>query len=145
MPQYTPLEDVRVTLDAEPIDVLKVEPGLNSLRADFILRNDSERALRVTFDCGTIVRLLDDMPLSTESHSSENEGIVPYHFAYKVVGHSFLVSQSSVWRDVCGPITHYQFLTGDGCMDVLSSEQPQFSLVPIDKGALARRDLDDEI
>jgi hypothetical protein len=109
MPQYIPLEDVRVTLDADPIDVLKVEPDLNSLGADFIRGNDSERALRVTFDRGAIVRLLDDMPLSTEYHSLENEVIVPYHFAYKVLGHSFLLSQSQFGGTFVGrlPTTNF--------------------------------------
>jgi hypothetical protein len=145
--QYIPLEDVRVTIGVEPVDVLKVEPGLNSLSADFLLRDDTERALRVNFDCPTIVRLLDDMPLSTEQHPSELEGIVPYHFAYEVRGHPFLLSQSPVWTDQFRP-THYQFLTGDGCMDVLAPGQPKFCLVPLDKEGLARRneresDIDD--
>jgi len=138
MVKYLPLEDVRLTLGVDPVDLLKVEPGLNSLSASFILADEAEQDLQVTFDRPTIVRVLDDMPLSTEG--AWGEGRVPNHFAYEVRGHPFLTSQSQVWRDVCGPISHYQFLTGGMCMDVLSSGQPEFSLVPADKDALVRRE-----
>ena len=83
----------------------------------------------MTFDNQTIIRLLDEMPLSTETEPDEREGLVPYHFAYRVEGARFAEIQSETWKEVAGPIYHYQFVTGWGCMDVLCRATPSFSLV----------------
>jgi len=35
--------------------------------------------------------------------------------------------QSIVWKEVSAPVTHYQFVTGWACMDVLTSATPAFA------------------
>jgi hypothetical protein len=45
-----------------------------------------------------IVRILDEMPLSIETDPSASQGLVPNHFAYRVEGAPFSVSQSEAWQ-----------------------------------------------
>jgi len=63
------------------------------LSADFILPGTEGRTLRVRFNGPTIVRLLDEMPLSTEQRT-KNDGLVSRHFAYRVEGSTFAETQS---------------------------------------------------
>lgn len=91
--------------------------------------HDDAHLLRVSFNKPCIVRILDEMPLSTEEDDTPNEGLVPEHFAYWLEGAAFARVQSSVWKDVLGPVTHYQFVTGCACMDVLTAATPTFAVV----------------
>ena len=91
--------------------------------------DDDTRALRVSFDRPCIVRLLDEMPLSTEEDDTPNVGLVAENFAYRLEGARFARMQSEAWKEISGPVNHYQFLTGWGCMDVLSGSSPTFALV----------------
>jgi hypothetical protein len=63
------------------------------LSADFILPGTEGRTVRVRFNGPTIVRLLDEMPLSTEQRT-KNDGLVSRHFAYRVEGSTFAETQS---------------------------------------------------
>ena len=90
---------------------------------------EDDHLLRVTFAKACIVRLLDEMPLSTEDDDTPNEGLVSEHFAYRVEGAAFARMQPETWKSVFGPVTHYQFVTGWACMDVLSGAAPSFSIV----------------
>ncbi len=56
---------------------------------------------------------------TTEENDTPNEGLVSEHFAYWLEGAAFARLQSSTWKEVSGPVTHYQFVTGWACMDVL--------------------------
>jgi hypothetical protein len=96
-----------------------------SLSADFVL--DSGRALRVRFDRQTIVRVLDELALSTEQGTKT--GLVPRHFAYRVEGSPFADAQSETWKLANNPVFHHQFITGWGCLDVLSNAVPTFEVV----------------
>ena len=127
MPRYFAI-DAGVHFDASLSDLLRVDWQINSLSADFALPGQEEKCLRVNFDNQTIVRLLDEMPLSTETEPEERSGLVPHHFAYRVEGARFTEIQSEVWKEVAGPINHYQFVTGWGCMDVLCRAPPSFSV-----------------
>ena len=69
------------------------------------------------------------MPLSTEEDDSPNEGLVSEHFAYRLEGAAFARLQSAAWKGVNAPVTHYQFVTGWACLDVLRSATPAFSVV----------------
>lgn len=55
---------------------------------------------------------------------------IPHHFAYRVEVSLFAESQPAIWREVLGPLTHYRFITGGGCVDVLSSGETDFTVVP---------------
>ena len=133
MPKYFPI-DIGLNLDAGKSDLLRIDYGTNYLSADFILLDDEAHCLRVKFDADTIIRLLDEMPLSTEDEPSDVEGLIPHHFAYRVEGAVFAQTQSTVWLDTMRP-AHYRFVTGSVCMDVLAAAEPNFKVVPTDKGA----------
>jgi hypothetical protein len=97
--------------------------------ADFFVPDDDERLLRISFEGDVIIRILDEFPLSTESDPATWRGLVPHHFAYRVEGAAFPEQQSSVWREMMGPINHFQFITGSGCLDVLTAGEPTFKLI----------------
>jgi hypothetical protein len=84
MPRYFPI-DAGVSFDCDQSDLLTISWTPDSLSADFLLPSTPGRALRVRFNGATIVRLLDEMPLSTEQ-GTKNEGLVSRHFAYRVEG-----------------------------------------------------------
>lgn len=128
MPIHYPI-DVGMPLQASRSDLVAFQWRTNGISADFLLPTDESRLLRVSFDCQCIVRLLDEMPLSTEEEDGPNEGLVADHFAYRIEGATFARTQSSAWKKTMGPVSHYQFVTGWGCMDVLSSAEPSFTLV----------------
>lgn len=128
MPKYFPI-DAGVSFNCVQSDLLAFSWNADGcLSADFILPRTEGRALRVRFNGPTIVRLLDEMPLSTEN-DTKREGTVPRHFAYRVEGSTFANTQSETWKSVCHPVHHYRFVTGGGCMDVLSKAEPSFEIV----------------
>jgi hypothetical protein len=75
------------------------------------------------------VRILDEMPLSTEHESETSHGLVSDHFAYRLQGSAFAEAQSEAWKFVNAPATHYRFITGWACMDVLSAAFPSFAML----------------
>jgi hypothetical protein len=129
MPKYEPITS-GVPLKASASDLIAFRWEVNGISADFLIPDDDAHALRVSFDRQCIVRLLDEMPLSTEDDDTPNEGLVPEHFAYRLEGARFARLQSETWKEISAPVTHYQFVTGWGCMDVLSGGSPSFSVVP---------------
>lgn len=127
--RYFPI-DVGVAFDCVGSDLLKIDWRVNRLAADF--RVDDARAIRVHFDGSTIVRLLDEMPLSTEDVDPAGvEGLLENHFAYRVQGAVFAATQSEAFKVVFGPVEHYRFVTGCGCMDVLAGVKPSFEAVEL--------------
>jgi hypothetical protein len=127
MPRYSPIE-IPVPLAASGSDLVAFRWDTGGVVADFLLPDDDERAIRMTFNKPCIIRILDEMPLSTEN-DSRSEGLVPDHFAYRVEGSAFVDAQSEAWMLVNAPVTHYRFITGWACMDVLSSGQPSFTVI----------------
>ena len=86
--------------------------------------------LQVFFANDCIVRILDEMAISTESASERWQGLVPHHFGYRVEDDPFVDRQSETWRIVHEPFDHYVFHTDDSCVNILSGNQPYFALVP---------------
>ncbi|AUN31890.1 hypothetical protein C0V82_14710 [Niveispirillum cyanobacteriorum] len=87
--------------------------------------------MRVSFNRPCIVRLLDELALSTEEDGTA-EGLVPYNFAYEVEGSRFAVAQSAGWKQCEGAVRHYCFVTASTCLDVLSGAVPAFNLLETD-------------
>jgi len=87
--------------------------------------------LRVQFRTEVIARMLDEMPLSIESDASNSQGLVAHHFAYRVEGAPFADNQPDAWRQVLGPMKHFRFITGWGCLDVLALGDPEFAVIPM--------------
>jgi hypothetical protein len=131
MPLYIPV-DIDVQLVASHSDLVAFRWAASGISADFIIPDDPLNVLRVTFAKQCIVRLLDEMPLSTEEDDSPNEGLRHEHFAYKVEGAIFARSQSEAWKLTFGVPIHWRFVTGWACMDVLSSAEPTFKRESVD-------------
>lgn len=127
MLDYFPLE-APLQFDCLASDLLHFDWVNGS--ADFAVAGEEESILRVWFNHTVIVRLLDEMPLSIETDPSAQRGLVPHHFAYRVEGAAFAESQPQAWREVLGPMKHYRFITGGGCLDVLTPGEPQFAILP---------------
>jgi hypothetical protein len=56
-------------------------------------------------------------------------GLVSEHFAYRLEGAAFARLQSGAWKEVNAPVTHYQFVTGWACLDVLTAATPAFAVM----------------
>jgi hypothetical protein len=118
-----------VPLQASLSDLVTIVWSTNGITADFILPDDASHLLRVSFDKQCIIRILDDMPLSTEEDDTPDEGLVSEQFAYLLEGAAFARLQSSGWKEASAPVAHYRFITGWACMDVLTSATPAFAVV----------------
>jgi hypothetical protein len=118
MPRYYPI-DIGVPLRASRSDLAAFTWATNGITADFFLPDNDENLLRVSFLGQCIVRILDDMPLGTEDEDTPNEGLVNEHFAYRLEDAAFARHQSSAWK-LCQVVTHYRFITGMACLDVLT-------------------------
>lgn len=128
MPRYSPIE-IPISLTASRSDLIEFRWDTRGVVADFLIPEDRERAIRVTFNKECIIRILDEMPLSTERDSGPSQGLIRDHFAYRVEGSTFVDAQSEAWKMVNSPVSHYRFVTGSACVDVLSSARPLFALI----------------
>jgi len=128
MPIYEPL-DIGIALMASRSDLSNFRWETNAIVADFFIPDSPAQMLRVTFDGQCIVRLLDEMPLSTEDDPVTRHGMIPENFAYRVKGDPFARQQSPTWLEIMAPVMHYRFVTGWACMDVLSGTAPRFGVV----------------
>ena len=123
--------DAGITFDCVNSDLLGFD--WRNRTADFVIPDDDGHVLRIRFRGEVIVRMLDEMPLSIETDPATWDGLVPHHFAYRVQDGWSGGGQPEAWGDVLGlgPPTHYQFLTGFGCLDVLTHAEPEFTVVPV--------------
>jgi hypothetical protein len=126
MVRYYPLESCAPWSDADRADLRLFD--WETATAEFSMLDD-ERVVTVSFDADVIVRMLDEFPLSTEDKPEDRLGMVPHHFAYRVEGDPFYEAQSQTWRFVQGSPQHYRFLTGAGCLDVITTAIPRIALV----------------
>lgn len=128
MIEYIPIGSGAPWTDANHADLVSFDWQLNV--ATFSIVGD-DRRLEVSFpnSRSVIVRMLDEFPLSTESEPTEWAGLISHHFAYRVKGDAFLEAQSEAWRSMERSLKHYRFMTGAGCLDVLTSGEPHFRLV----------------
>lgn len=128
---YTPI-DTGFAFDSFRSDLVAVDWAEGW--ADFILPADNAYVLRVEFARRSMIRALDEVAFSLESNPNARIGLMPGHFAYQVEGAPFgsSVTKQSWERALGIPLKHYCFVTGDGCLDVLSDFPPRFSLLPLD-------------
>jgi len=128
MPNHTPIElpaRIRSSL-SDVVDFHWMKD--RRISADFLIPDDVGHLLRMSFDRVEVVRLLDEMPVSTEP-DTPNVGIVPEHLAYEVTGSTFWTQQSEALKLVHPTLRHYRFITGWTCIDVLSEKEPAFTVV----------------
>ena len=128
MADYEPI-DPGVPIKASMSDLVAFRWETNSVEADFIIPGDDTHLIIVRFESQCIVRLLDEFPLSTEDNGSLNTGLLPEHFAYRVRNAAFERMQSDPWKEIGGSPKHFQFVTGEACMDVISHAEPSFNVI----------------
>lgn len=127
MPRYRAIDQpIEIETSLSDLTALTWKDG--GIDADFIIPGDEERTLRVHFDTTHIIRILDEMPLSTESEDSRSEGLISEHFAYLVEDSLFWKLQSEAFKLACNKARHYRFITGWTCLDVISDEQPAITV-----------------
>jgi hypothetical protein len=136
MPKLIPLAvdpDIKASLS----DMLDFRwAGTRSIKATFIIPDRRNDALQVLFRGNCIVRLIDDMPLSTETDDSPAEGLIKDHFAYRVEGSLFFRTQSEAFKIIYPNAAHYRFITLNTCLDVVSGAEPRFTVVKRDISAI---------
>lgn len=93
VPKYFPIA-VSPAIKASHSDLIRFEWNECAITADFVMPGDEHSLLRVEFDRAEIVRLVDEMAISTEHEETSDEGIVPDHFAYSVQG-----TGADAWTD----------------------------------------------
>jgi hypothetical protein len=133
MPKYFPIQgpiDIKCSLSSMTALHWRVPPEsqLASIVADFLIPGDDSSVLRVQLDNVHIIRVLDEMPLSTEAEETPNEGLVADHFAYAVEGSAFWRAQSDVFEIVFQKARHYRFITGWTCLDVIAEIPPSIAV-----------------
>ena len=123
--------DPGIDFDCSDSDLLRFD--WQDQTADFIIPGDDENALRVSFRNDVIVRIMDEMPLAMETDPATWEGLVPGHFAYRVEDGWSGGGKPEVWGKAIGlgSPTHYRFVTGWGCLEVLTHGEPEFTLVRV--------------
>lgn len=128
MIKYEPINfDLGAGATAADLGRLEVTgPGSKELRAYFSVAGQS-RPLRVFFPNVDIFRVIDEMHLPLEEQGMKKEGHIPNHFAYRVYGSPFWAAQREVFETVLPGSTHYLFVTGGDCLDVISTEEPNLS------------------
>ena len=129
MPKYLPIV-VTPVFKAGDSNLVQFRWAACRLVADFAIPEDSQIVLRVQFERAEIIRIVEEMPISTEHEETPNEGLVIQHFAYLVEGASFWHQQSQGFKDVYQKAKHYRFLTGYYCLDVIAVDEPTFAVVP---------------
>lgn len=126
MPTYFPI-DAPIAFQCVTSDMRTLLWQEGGIVADFYIP-ERDNVLRVRFERVHVVRVLDEMPLSTENEPSPNEGLIPNHFAYRVEGALFWRSQSEALFATRPDARHYQFVTGWTCLDVISDQAPSLTV-----------------
>lgn len=132
MPRYEPIDSL-ITFKVSASDLAGFTWGTNGIQADFVIPGDEQHLLTVKFERQCIVRILDEMALSTEQDDTPPEGLIPEHFAYVVHDARFFRMQSKAWSSGWESLSHYQFITGWACLDVISPAYPTFELSDTEK------------
>lgn len=123
MPKYHAIEQP-LAIKTSLSDLIALTWEDQGISAEFAIPDDASRVLTVRFDKTHVVRILDEMALSTEPEHTPSEGLIAEHFAYLVEGSSFWKSQSEALQLVHSNARHYCFVTGWTCLDVISDEEP---------------------
>ena len=97
-----------------------------------------EPFLVISFADVETLRVLDETWVSTETDSKRWCGI-DGSFARTVEGGEY-PTPLALMNEIAGPITHYQFVTGCDCVDVLARDKPKARFVSQDSLANFRID-----
>jgi hypothetical protein len=111
VPTYVPIE-VTPAVRASHSNLLQLQWVNQGVAADFMIPGNNQDVLRVQFFRAEIIRIVEEMPISTEHEETINEGLVAEHLAYEVQGASFWNQQSEAFKIVYKKAKHYRFFTG---------------------------------
>jgi hypothetical protein len=125
VPKYLPI-DSPVSFESVSSDMMSLLWRDGGIVADFVI--PGQDVLRVQFHRVHVIRVLDEMLLSTEIEASPNEGLVPNHFAYLVKDARFWNSQSPALFATSPDARHYRFITGCACLDVIADSPPTLTV-----------------
>ena len=132
MPRYIPIQ-LKIEIKASASYMVALYWRHRSVVADFAIPDDAFNHLRVSLDKADIIRVLDEMPLSTEE-DTRNDGFDRDHLAYRMEEARFWNTQSETFKFTHRDAKHYRFVTGMTCLDVIASSPPLSSVVPADVG-----------
>jgi hypothetical protein len=110
-------------------DMVELHWKDRAIVADFVMPGDESHLLRVQFAHAETLRVLDEMPLSIQEESNPDVGMVSDHFAYQVEGAAFFEREAHALRHLYPDLKHFRLITGWTCLDVLSQQDPVFSVV----------------
>lgn len=113
---------------ATSADLDRLEMTSSELKAYFSVIEQGN-FLKVSFPDVDIFRVIDDMHQPMEERGMERSGHIPGHFAYIVEGSPFWATQREHFEISLPGSTHYMFVTGGNCLDVISRDKPCFSWV----------------
>lgn len=127
--RHIPLE-MPIIVNAERTNLLRLEftSKTGGLFAE-IAGPDSETSISISFASFETFRVLDEMALSTEDPAGSLDGVRVGHVAYRVEDGYFWRIQSETFRAIYPELSHYQFITGFDCLEVLSKDAPVISVV----------------
>lgn len=125
---------VQPEIKASLTDMLDFQWETSAVKATFIIPDSPNKALQVSFRGQCIVRILDEMALSTENDELA-EGLVADHFVYRVENALFFQTKSEAFKATHPAVAHYRFITGWTCLDVIAGAEPFFKVV--ERGVLA--------
>ena len=128
---YLPIE-LPIDLKADGSDMAALYWRHRTVVADFFIPQDSFSHLRIRFGDALIMRVVDEMAISTEERSTK--GLVKDHLAYRVEDSHFWETQSETFRFVHKNADHYRFVSAGMCLDVISHTAPLIVVVPADSG-----------
>jgi hypothetical protein len=139
MPKYEPI-NVGVQFDTLLSGIHSIDWAPLASTLEFYIP-ESDNVLKIAVNGMAVIRVLDEFHVSTEDIPEDRHGMVPCHFAYEVSGHVLKDVQSVYLRENG---THYQFITGSGCADVISEQPPSFTVRPLTPLELAELEDEDE-
>lgn len=86
--------------------------------------------LRIAFQKVEIIRIIDDFS-TLDLDSTPAKGMVPNHFGYIVTGAAFWNANADTIESGERLMSHYRFITGNSCVDIISSATPHYRVLAV--------------
>lgn len=132
--RYFPIDfEVRAPATALGLQRLEYLEDRSNFLAAYFCGSGPLSLLKVVFAHAIMFRVIDDFHHPIETYDFTHDGHIPNHFAYRVEGSPFWAAQKETLSTVFPGISHYLFVTGGSCLDVLSVEEPVFSWVRLER------------
>jgi hypothetical protein len=113
-----------------------IETRLESVNLFWELQGAEKPILLIEFDNALVARVLDETWNSTETDSKRWRGI-DGSFARIIEGSEYPTAPELL-KTIHPSATHYAFVTGDDCVDVISLDPPRAKLIKVEEIAQHR-------